>query len=267
MAARPGGSARQLALQQRALAGDGAAALEWLDYDEPCRRVSRYGPIALNEYFDDESPPPATPPRFAQMSAEEHARLSNRAIDTSQGEALARAVSDRLSASCDGYRLSDDAERYAMARIAAEIGPPEGLRRLASEPPFLEDLMLNDGGDAAQLARIRDWTQRVPAMLEAHAQRGDAEAALMLGLAYALDGESTDAPPGFEHYFHLYSALDEDAMRAYGWFARYLQLAPEGAHAAYARAALTQLTTRLDPQQRAALEREWHGATGTSVPR
>lgn len=259
MAARAGGNARQMSLWQRALAGDGAAALEWLEYDGPCRSVSRYGPLALHEYFDDESPHPATPTRFAQRSADEHEQLSNRAIDMSQREARARAMSDRLSASCDGYRMSDDAERYAMARVAAGSGPTEGLRHFAAEPPFLEDLMLNDGGDAAQLARIRDWSQRVPALLEGHAQRGDAEAALMLGLAYALDGEAADAPPGFERYFHLYSALADDAMRYCGWFARYPQLAPDGAHAAFVRAALAQLAAQLDPQHRAALEREWRG--------
>ncbi|WP_313918010.1 hypothetical protein [Tahibacter sp.] len=249
----PGGNAEQIALQQRAMAGDGAAALQWMDLNRACRYVERFSAIVLVEYFDDESEPPERP-RFAQISAEEHAYLADRSIDAAQRQTRARAIEARLHASCNGYRASNDAERYAIAQIAAQHGPPEGLRRFIAEPPFFEDLSMNQGGNAEQLAHMRDWSSRVPAMLSERAGRGDADAALALGLAYALDAD--DEPAGLDAYFLLNGALDNDAAQSYRWLSRYLQLAPDGAHAAFARAALVQLAGRLDPSERAALERE-----------
>jgi hypothetical protein len=250
---QPGGNAEQTVLQQRALAGDGSAALQWLDLDRTCSHVMRAGPIDFAEYFDEESPPPDRPP-FTQMTADEHAQLRDNTIDAARRQTLARAIGARLHASCDGYRASSDAERYAIAQIAAQHGPPEGLRRFITEPPFYPDLVMNQGGDAEQLARIRDWSQRVPAMLRERAGRGDADAALALGVAYAMN--AGDAPPGLEAYALLNGALDNDAVQSYRWLSRYLQFAPDGAHATFARAALTRLVARLDAPQRAALERE-----------
>lgn len=250
---QPGGNAEQTVLQQRALAGDGSAALQWLDLDRTCSHVMRAGPIDFAEYFDEESPPPDRPP-FTQMTADEHAQLRDNTIDAARRQTLARAIGARLHASCDGYRASSDAERYAIAQIAAQHGPPEGLRRFITEPPFYPDLVMNQGGDAEQLARIRDWSQRVPAMLRERAGRGDADAALALGVAYAMN--AGDAPPGLEAYALLNGALNNDAVQSYRWLSRYLQFAPDGAHATFARAALTRLVARLDAPQRAALERE-----------
>lgn len=252
--ALPGGNAEQIALQQRAMAGDGAAALQWLDLERTCGYVARFGGIDLSAYFDEEAPPPPEPPRFARISAEEHAHLADGSIDVAQRQARARVIEARLHAYCDGYRASNDAERYTIAQIAAYHGPPEGLRRFLIEPPFVEDLTMNQGGNAEQLARMRDWSQRVPAMLRERAGRGDADAALALGVAYSLNG--FEAPPGLEVYALLNGALDNDAAQSYRWLSRYLQFAPSGEHAAFARAALAQLATRLDPSQRAALERE-----------
>jgi hypothetical protein len=251
--APPGGTAEQIALQQRAMAGDGTAALRWLDLERTCSYVERYSAIHLAAYFDDESEPPERP-MFAQISAEEHAHLADRSIDAAQRQARASAIEARLHASCDGYRSSNDAERYAIAQIAAQHGPPEGLRRFVAEPPFLGNLMTNQSVDAEQLAHMRDWSHRAPAMLSERAGRGDADAALALGLAYALN--ANDAPAGLDAYFLLNGALDNDATQSYRWLSRYLQFAPDGEHAAFARAALAQLAARLDPSQRAALERE-----------
>ncbi len=251
--APPGGTAEQIAWQQRAMAGDGAAALRWLDLERTCSYVTRFGAINLSTYFDDESQPPERP-MFAQISAEEHAHLADRSIDAAQRRARARTIEARLHASCDGYRASNDAERYAIAQIAAQHGPPEGLRRFITEPPFLGDLMMRQSGNAEQLAQMRDWSHRAPAMLSERAGRGDADAALALGLAYALN--AGDTPAGLEAYWLLNGALDNDAAQSYRWLSRYLQFAPDGEHAAFARTALAQLAPRLDPSQRATLERE-----------
>lgn len=259
----PGGNAEQIALQQRAVAGDGTAALRWLDLERTCGHVVRFGAINLSAYFDDESQLPEQP-MFAQVSAEEHAYLADRSINAAQRQARARAIEARLHASCDGYRSSNDAERYVIAQIAAYHGPPEGLRRFLIEPPFLEDLTMNQGGNAEQLARMRDWSQRVPAMLRERAGRGDADAALALGVAYSLNG--FEAPPGLEVYALLNGALDNDAAQSYRWLSRYLQFAPAGEHAAFARASLTQLAARLDPSQRAALEHELSSSITRSTP-
>ncbi len=89
--------------------------------------------------------------------------------------------------------------------------------------------------------------------------RGDAESALALGLAYALDTD--DVPVDVADYFLSYGALDNDAAQSYRWLARYLQLAPEGSQAPLARHALAQLAARLDPGDRAAIDRELQFAT------
>lgn len=141
-----------------------------------------------------------------------------------------------------------------MAQIAAQHGPPEGLRRFVAEPPFIGSLMMSQGVNAEQLAQMRDWSHRAPAMLSERAGRGDADAALALGLAYALN--AGDTPAGLEAYSLLNGALDNDAAQSYRWLSRYLQFAPDGEHAVFVRTALAQLAARLDPSQRAALERE-----------
>ncbi|MBL8297167.1 MAG: hypothetical protein JNN30_02360 [Rhodanobacteraceae bacterium] len=253
--ARPDGNAEQIALRQRAEAGDGAAALQWRALNHTCSVVTRYSAIdIISGYFtDEESAPPEQPP-FPQVSADEHAQLADPHRDLNQRRALADSIAARLHGLCEGYRLADDAERYAMAQIAARSGPPEGFWLFVSEPPFAADVMMNSVRDTAQFARMREWATQVPAMLQERAGRGDAESALVLGLAYALDAPST--PAGLDQYMLLYGAVDNDAAQAYRWISRYLRLAPEGKHAALARNALTQLATQLDPQIRIAIERE-----------
>lgn len=117
---------------------------------------------------------------------------------------------------------------------------------------------MSHGGDAAQVARERDWAQRMPRELQRRGDSGDADAALALGFAHS-GGFDEIERDGIASYALLNSALDDDAVQALRWYAHYLQLRPDGAAAAYARAEIARLSPQLDTLQRVEADRWLNG--------
>lgn len=234
------------ALRDRAIRGDDRAAQELHDLDETCRLFERLGNRAeIGQLVNEEllPPPLVRPSRFAQVGAAEVGRLRDPGIEPAQRERLVEDLSARLAQLCAGYAPLGDADRFAVAVAAAANDPHGAFWQHLREPPFLQDVLMNHGGDAAQVARSRDWAERMPRELRRRGDSGDADAALALAFAYS-GGYDEIERGDFASYPLLNSALDDDPAQALHWYARYLQLQPDGPAAALARAEIA----RLSPQ-------------------
>lgn len=240
------------ALHDGAVPGAGMAAQERHDLDETCRLFAMFGNrVGIDQLVNSEPAPPplVLPSRFAQIDAAEIDRLRDPRIEPAQRERLVADIAVRITQLCAGYAPLSDADRYAVALAAAEHGPHDAFWQLLFAPPFLQDVLGNQGGDAAQVARGRDWAERMPRELQRRAESGDADAALALAFAYS-GGYNEMQRDGVMSYPLLNSALDDDPVQALRWYSRYLQLRPDGAAAALARAEIARLSLQLDASRR-----------------
>ncbi|MCQ4167638.1 hypothetical protein [Tahibacter harae] len=237
-------SAEQDQLARRALAGDGKAAARWREVDDTCRRIQAEGKPDLGAYFGDNLDAlMSQPPRYAQISGEEHALLSDPRLETAKRQELAAEISLRLEALCKDYVRSDAAERYAIAETAARKGPPAAFWRFVQQPPLEPD----DTG------RRQQWRRSVTEQLQARSEKNDADAVFALGMAYAQDGRR-GLPAMLPPNEALNAALEDDPVQAYRWLSLYVHMHADPRYTDQAQEWLAALGNRLDAGQRAEAE-------------
>jgi hypothetical protein len=243
------------ALRARALGGDGRAAAELRELDETCRMLGRFSELTPEMLSSWRPQPPAIKRDYqiALLTVAERDALRDEHAPPAERERIARDVGARLRTRCEGYGPVDAADRYAIA-LAAAKADNDSFWEFVYEPPFLNDVQSRDGGDDAQLARARDWAERIPRELQHRADAGDADAALALALAYSR-GFDDEAGEGINTYPLLNGAIDDDPQHAYRWFARFLQLQPQGPYSPQARRIAERIAEKLDARQRAEAER------------
>lgn len=238
-------SAEQDQLARRALAGDAKAAAQWREVDDSCRLIQAEGKPDLGVYFGDGLDAlMSRAPRYAQISGEEHALLSDPRLETAKRQELAAEISLRLEALCKDYVLSDAAERYAIAETAARKGQPTAFWRFVRQPPL----------DTADASRRAQWRRSVTEQLQARSEKSDADAVFALGMAYAHDGKDT-LPAMLPPNDALNAALDDDPAQAYRWLSLYVHMHADPRYTDQAQEWLVALGKRLDATERAEAER------------
>lgn len=242
---------QDVALRTRALGGDGRAAAELHDLDETCRALQLRGELRPESLGAWRMQPPAVrrDSHFAQITAAELAVLRDDLAPAETRERLGREIVARLRQLCAGYGPLPAADRYAVA-LAAANADRDSFWEFVYEPPFSGDVQSRDGGDDAQLAREREWAERIPRELRRRADAGDADAALALALAYSR-GYDDDSGGGIFAYPLLNGAIDDDPVQAYRWFLRFLELQPTGPYSPQARRIADRIGASLDAAQRA----------------
>ncbi len=252
-------SSAQEQLRQRALHGDGIAAAQWMETEYACSLGPRISPEYLLRAWTL-----GGMPYLPHVSDEEAARLADHAaISPEQREKIADAIADRLVAQCDGYRPADAAEFYALARLAAVEGNERAFWWFVFGVGAIDQRAdVLSGGSSVQIARLRDWTQRVPALLARRGQQGDARAVVLLGVAYLTDDNDVEYPGLITGSF-TNSVVGNDAEQAYRWLSLSLR-APDGTRppAAQIPQWLDELGTQLDARQRDEAQR-WAEAQPT----
>ena len=246
-------SAAHDALYARAIDGDAVAAEQWMETEIGCDGLEGgFGPLALLEL------PPATVAdfRIPLLGADEFAYLTDTAIATTQRQAFALRLQQRIEEHCAGYGPAPRGQRLRLAELAALHGSDSAFWYYASGMGLFDpiDDLAGAGRSREQLDLLRDWMQRVPAVLQQRAERGEARAMFVLGAAYlpGLDGSDDTLPYGFSA-----NLVDDDPLQAYRWLALYLQMGGgNAATRAQAQSWLAGLAGTLDPQQRAAAE-QW----------
>lgn len=244
---RQGWSADLDALRRRAERGDAAAASEWLRKDARCYAMMPLTPT-------DASAPLPTP-GFLRAAMRRRSRLPALDADVSAAAAIDDAAQRiaalagaqrRLLDECRGYVPEPPAVRYALGEIAARLGSDEDFWRFINDPPFAP-------GYSRDTEQAIDWARRAPAMVYERARRGDAEAALALGVSYAVDRpRELDARRDLRL---LPAAVANDPLQAYRWLSVFLRTDPGSDQAALARALLNRVGADLSAQQRAEAER------------
>ncbi|MBL8297165.1 MAG: hypothetical protein JNN30_02350 [Rhodanobacteraceae bacterium] len=245
-AARPGGPAELDALRRRAEQGDAAAAREWLQRDARCYTMLRLTPEAgarlptpgfQRAALRGRSRLPALAPEVVAAAAIQ---------DEAQRRNALAAAQQSLLDECRDYVPEPPQVRYALGEIAARLGNDEDFWRFINDPPFTA----SQSRDTQQAV---DWARRAPAMVYARALSGDAQAALALGLSYAIDrpGEID----GSRVPRQLPAAIANDPLQAYRWLSVFLRSNPDADQAAMARALLNRVGAELDPAQRTEAER------------
>lgn len=243
--APPSWSSEQDALRRRAEAGDADAAREWLQRDSRCYAMLQFG---LNGH--DGSLPTR---EFSRAASRGHPRLRNAdpqlqqvlaITDEDQRRQALGALQQRLLDNCQGYAPQSPAVRYALGEIAARNGSDKDFWQFINDPPLAF-------GYSRDVDQMIDWARRAPLMVQERARGGDADAAYVLGMAYAQgleDGRDDDNNPS--HY--LSAAIPDDPLQAYRWLSLYLRNSNgDSAHSAAARAQLERLGGQLTPEQRA----------------
>lgn len=249
----PSWSAAHDALYARARDGDGIAAEQWMETEIGCDGLEGgFGPLSLLEL-----PPAAVADfRIPLLGADEFAYLTDAGIAMTQRQAFALRLQQRIAEHCAGYRPAPREQRLRLAELAALHGSDSAFWYYASGMGLFDpiDGLTGAGRSREQLDLLREWMQRVPAVLQQRAERGEARAVFVLGAAYlpGLDGSDDTLPYGFSA-----NLVDDDALQAYRWLALYLQMGGgDAALRAQAQSWLAGLAGALDPQQRAAAE-QW----------
>lgn len=249
----PSWSAAHDALYVRARDGDGIAAEQWMETEIGCDGLeSGFGPLAVIEL-----PRAAVADfRIPLLGADEFAYLTDTAIATTQRQAFALRLQQRIEEHCAGYRPAPRGQRLRLAELAALHGSDSAFWYYASGLGLFDPVndLAGAGRSREQLDLLRDWMQRVPAVLQQRAERGEARAVFVLGAAYlpGLDGSDDTLPYGFSA-----NLVDDDALQAYRWLTLYLQMGGgDAAMRAQAQSWLAGLAGTLDLQQRAAAE-QW----------
>ncbi|GMV30953.1 MAG: hypothetical protein AMXMBFR59_30780 [Rhodanobacteraceae bacterium] len=244
---RPGWSADLDALRRRAEQGDAAAASEWLRKDARCYAMMPLTPPDANA--------PMPTPGFLRAAARRRSRLAALDADVSaaatiddpaQRSAALAGAQRRLLDECRGYVPEPPAVRYALGEIAARLGSDDDFWRFINDPPFAP-------GYSRDTEQAIDWARRAPAMVYERALRGDAEAALALGVSYAVD-RPRELDAGRDLRL-LPATIANDPLQAYRWLSVFLRTAPGSDQAMLARALLNRVGADLSAQQRAEAER------------
>lgn len=258
-AATPSWSPQQDALRQRAQAGDGAAAAQWWSNERSCQALQdgkEHGSDdPLQRYFDAAQAAELKQdgPLLPAITPEEHWLLLDDRLELDQRKSLAQEITRRVQQLCQGYAAASTEQRYAIAEIAARRGPDTAFWDFVDQPP-LDPSVLRDAGAANLPAAARDWQQRVPALLQQRAERGNAPSVLALGMAYLLDG-STPPPRPLRNRAFLNASVKDDPQQAYRWLSLYLQMHSGSQDSDRAQQWLAELEPRLDEQQRAQAQR------------
>lgn len=233
-------------LRRRAEQGDAAAANEWLERDSRCFAMMPLTPDAG-----------ATLPTagFVRASMRGRSRLpsldgdtlnASRIEDETQRTSALAAAQQRLLDECRGYVPEPPQVRYALGEIAARFGTDKDFWRFINEPPFA-------AGYSRDTEQAVDWARRAPAMVYERAVGGDAEAAFVLGVSYAIDRPRE--LDGDNDVRLLPATIPNDPLQAYRWLSVYLRGNPDGDHAMLARALMNRIAADLSAQQRAEAER------------
>ncbi|HSX58882.1 MAG TPA: hypothetical protein VLF18_01665 [Tahibacter sp.] len=230
-------------LRQRAERGDAAAAAEWLERDARCYAMMPFTPDAGATL---------PTPGFARAARSGRSRLSGVATDVSaaaqieddaqRSSALASAQ-QRLLDECRGYVPQPPQVRYAFGELAARLGTDKDFWKFINDPPFA-------AGYSRDTEQAIDWARRAPAMVYERAVRGDAEAALALGIAYAID-RPRELDGGGNASRPLVAAIGNDPLQAYRWLNVYLRANPAAQQSPLAQALLNRIGADLSAQQRA----------------
>lgn len=257
--ATPSWSPQQDALRQRAQAGDGAAAAQWWSTERTCQAIQdfqlRRNDDPLQAYFDTAQAAnlKQTGPLLPAITHEEHWLLLDERLEAAQRKTLAQEITQRVQQLCQGYAAGSAELRYALAEIAARRGPDAAFWDFVDSPPF-DEAVQRDAAAANLPAQARDWQQRVPGLLLQRAERGNAQSALALGMAYLLDG--TTAPPrAMRNRAFLNASVKDDPQQAYRWLSLYLQMHPGSQDTDQAQQWLAELGARMDDAQRAQAQR------------
>lgn len=233
-------------LRKRAEQGDVAAANEWLERDARCFSMMPLTPDAG-----------ATLPTtgFVRASMRGRSRLPSLDADTAaavriedetQRSAALGAAQRRLLDECRGYVPEAPQVRYALAEIAARLGSDKDFWRFINDPPFAP-------GYSRDTEQALDWARRAPAMVYERAVRGDADAAFVLGVSYAIDHPRELDGNGDVRL--LPATIANDPLEAYRWLSYYVRGNPDADRVTLARALMNRLAADLSAQQRAEAER------------
>lgn len=258
-AATPSWSPQQDALRQRAQAGDGSAAAQWWSTERSCQSLQNFqqrrNDDPLQAYFDaaEAARLKQAGPLLPAITHEEHWLLLDERLEAGQRRTLAQEITQRVRQLCQGYVAASAELRYAIAEIAARRGPDTAFWDFVDSPP-LDEAVLRDAAAADLPAAARDWQQRVPALLQQRAERGNAPSVLALGMAYLLDG-STAPPRAMRNRAFLNASVKDDPQQAYRWLSLYLQMHPGSQDTDQAQQWLAELGPRLDDEQRAQAQR------------
>lgn len=244
---KPGWSAELDELRRRAEQGDAAAASEWLQRDARC--------FAMMPLTPPDASATLPTPGFMRAAMRGRSRLPSLDADVSsaaaiEDEAQRRAAlagaQQRLLDECRGYVPEPPQVRYALGEIAARLGNDKDFWRFINDPPFAP-------GYSRDTEQAIDWARRAPAMVYERALRGDAEAALALGVSYAVD-RPRELDGGGDLRL-LPAAIPNDPLQAYRWLSVFLRGNPGSDQAAMARALLNRVGADLSAAQRAEAER------------
>jgi hypothetical protein len=233
----------QGALNERALAGDGAAAWRWYRDDADCRRWQEWSAAPegfARKLIDGVAAADRYPPFFA-MPPEEFEAFRNPANTAEVAAANAQNLMERLESLCTGAALANDDTRYRIALAAAQSGPKAAAWQFVDAPPA--DLATND-------ARQRDWSANAVKIVEGRLGKGDVEAAFALGVGYAKDAYD-EGSRGAPQRNAFYGALENDPRKAYELLTLYLSTQPEPRRQERTQALLAELGATLTDAERA----------------
>lgn len=243
----PSWSSELDALRQRAEAGDGAAASEWLRRDGRCYAMLSLQPES-GATLPTQSFMRAVVRRGRLSAYDDQVAAAVQIADAEQRRVRLGLEQQRLVEECRGYVPQPPSLRYALGEIAARLGSDKDFWRFIAEPPLAP-------GYSRDIEQAVDWARRAPGLVYQRAAAGDAEAAYALGLAYAVDGPR-DIEEDMNPSALLAAAVGNDAFEAYRWLSVYLRANPDGGYAEAARALITRLAAELTPEQRASAA-EW----------
>lgn len=207
------------ALRARATGGDGAAAWRWYREQRDCRRWHEWSAAPegfAKKLIDGVAAADRDPPFFA-MPPDEFEAFRNPANTAEVAAANAQNLMERLEALCANSVTASDEETYRIALAAAQSNSKQAKWNFIDAPPV--DLSTNE-------TLRRDWAARATALAEQQLDKGDAEAAFALGVAYAKDTYD-EGYRGAIKRDAFNTAITNDPMKAYTLLTLYLATQPD----------------------------------------
>lgn len=174
--------------------------------------------------------------------------LGASAANSPERTALLQRWNEQIGSACAAIGKIDEDALYEAARTAALHGPraaPMSYIRLPPMSPF---------SVARRPDLWNDWADTAPRLLNGLADRGDAEALFIRGLALGYDTATIEGLGGGWDF--IIGAMPNDAARAYRDFRAYLAHA-DAPFREHVNLLLPELAARVDAAQRAAIDAEF----------